>query len=284
MNNIYVSTVCLQNTVAVEHRIQKYIDNGITAIELGGRVKTTPQTIALLEHFPVQLLLHNYFPPVENPFYINLASPDPTIQSRSIDYIKRNIERSATFGADLYTFHAGFITDPSGTNEHGLLFASPPADEETTEKAIERFVEGLSQIIPHAESYNVHLAIENNICRREHIGQLILQTKDEFIDLFQRISSPYLGILVDIGHLQVTANTLGDDSQQFLQSLRPYIRAFHLNQNNGIIDSAEPIQMDNPLFNTIRSFSQSKMIVEANFETVESLSTYVQMLKSAPGS
>ena len=278
MRHIYTSTVCLANTEPVLERIKRYQAYGINAIELGGGVSVDSESLEKLPSLGLNLLLHNYFPPAKDSFYLNLSSPDKIIYQRSIDYILENIQRSGDWGAKLYSFHAGFITDPVGANEKGLIFSTPPATHTETEAAIERFAQSLIPIIQKAILHNVTVAIENNVCRSEHRGRLILQTAEEFLDLFQRVSDPKLGVLIDTGHVDITAQTFNFEAKQFIETLRPFIKAFHISQNDGHTDLALPLDASNPVLQILKTFDVP-IVNEAHFEHIDSLATHFHWLK-----
>ena len=278
MTQIYASTVCLSNREPVLKRVKVYRQYGIEAIELGGGVSVDAEALEKLPQLGVNVLLHNYFPPAKDPFYINLSSPSEVIRQRSIDYIIDNIQRSAAWGARCYSFHAGFIADPVSVDEYGLIFDTPPATPSQTEAAMVRFVESLQPLIEQANQHDVVLAIENNICRELHRGQLLLQTASEFMDLFGRITDPYLGVLIDTGHVDVTAQTFGFDGIRFIEILRPFVKAFHVNQNNGLVDMAHPLSPSNPVFPILKTFDVP-IINEAHFDHIEALAEHFHWLQ-----
>ena len=45
-----------------------------------------------------------------------------------------------------------------------------------------------------------------------------------------------VGLLVDVAHLKVSANTLNFKPEQYLLKLNKYIKAYHLSDNNGLAD------------------------------------------------
>ena len=57
--------------------------------------------------------LHNYFPPPENPFVINLATKNEKILKKTEDHLKNSIDYAAYLNLKNYSFHAGFVVDIS---------------------------------------------------------------------------------------------------------------------------------------------------------------------------
>ena len=63
--------------------------------------------------------MHNYFPPPEIDFVINIASLNTEIYEKSINQCIKAINLSKKLGASAYSIHAGFLIDP-GVKEIGL--------------------------------------------------------------------------------------------------------------------------------------------------------------------
>ena len=52
---------------------------------------------------------------------------------------------------------------------------------------------------------------------------------------------PSVGLLLDVGHLKVTAETLRLDRAEFMNQCKPYIKGYHLSENNGLADTNQPL-------------------------------------------
>jgi sugar phosphate isomerase/epimerase len=90
------------------------------------------------------------------------------------------------------------------------------------------------------------LLLENNVLSPMNAGkvQLLGVTPEEIETLFDRIDRPNVGLLLDVGHLKVSAVTLGFDMVAAAARLAPLVRCFHLSDNDGTEDSNQVIAAD----------------------------------------
>lgn len=276
MTTIYASTACISGKQPLVERVRLYREHGIDAIELGARV-TIDGTFSGRDMGAGRFILHNYFPPPAEPFVLNLASANAAIRVRSIALVQDALSISASLGASVYSVHAGFITDPS------LDFVFPsPASASFGPAALRRFVESIRALLPVAEKEGVKLLIENNVCAPHNRGTLLLQTTEEFQEFFHMVSSPHLGILVDTGHLNVSATTFGFDRMAFIDALAPQIGAFHLHDNDGSADQHRPLTEGSWIVSVLCRpvVRDLPWIVEAQFPDTQSLAAHIDFLAS----
>lgn len=284
VRSIFVSTSCLPGVHPVASRISLYRSHGLDAIELGAGVSADKDGLSQVAGMGCRFLVHNYFPPPSDPFVLNLASGDAGIRQQSLDFVSEALALTARLSALFYSVHAGFITDPTSFGTVSFVFPMPASTGEA-QSAMDRFTTALEIALDHAQHLGVQLLIENNACSHELCGKLLLQTADEFLTLFRVLSSPDLGILLDTGHLNVTAHILGFDRMTFVDQVAPYVRAFHVHDNDGIADTHQPAQPGSWVFDVLcrPEFAGLPIIVEAKFETVTDLCQHVDWLKTELG-
>ncbi|MDD5470140.1 MAG: sugar phosphate isomerase/epimerase [Candidatus Peribacteraceae bacterium] len=276
MATVFASTACLPETAPLLERIHVYHTHGIDAVELGAKVTLAtpfrPEDLPL----PGSYLLHNYFPPPEHPFILNLASADPALRLRSVEFVKGAVRTSAKLHAPVYSVHAGFVTDPT------LSFAftqKPKAGEAAS--ALQRFVASLCEVLTVAEACGVQLLVENNVCLPHLRGQLLCQTPEEFVELFSLVSTARLGILLDTGHLNVSAKTFTFSPLHFLEKLENHIGALHLHGNDGNADQHQSVGEEGWIMDMLHrpAIACVPWIVEASFPDVSALSAHVRFLQ-----
>jgi len=279
---IYVSTGCIVKRAPLLDRVAAYHNVGIDAIELGMYISLVPDDLSRLAEMDRPFLIHNYFPPPDDSFILNLASADPVIKQRSLDLAGRAIVLSRQFQAPFYSIHAGFVTDAYGFGKPYLQFPAI-TEPNAREKALARFVAACTITNQVALDNQVGLLIENNVCAPEIEGQVLLDTADEFLALFDAVKSPNLGILLDFGHLNVAAHTLGFDRLDFIERLAPYIRAFHVQENDGSLDTHSPVQPGSWVLEVLRrpEFAHLPLVVEAIFEDATRLARHAAWLRRA---
>ena len=282
--SIFVSTACLTYIEPLKERIRRYLDHGLTAIELGAGVTMDDETLAFISTMNVRTIIHNYFPPPKKPFVLNLASGNEEIRSRSLEMVFRALDLTREIGAPFYSLHAGFITDPTSFDKTSFIFPMPKSPIGVTQ-ANERFVLMMATVLEYAKTLGVGLLIENNVCSPTQVGKLLLLKVEEFYNIFQALPMPELGILLDTGHLNITAHTLGFDRETFVDQVAPYIRGFHLHDNDGTEDSHLSVDSGSWTLNILRrpEFINLPIVVEAKFARVTDLHRHVDWLEEQLG-
>ncbi|RKY48797.1 MAG: hypothetical protein DRP88_01290 [Candidatus Neomarinimicrobiota bacterium] len=233
--SIYVSTSCLSSKYNYSQILDAYSNLGIKNVELGVCKDSTLDVAKLIKKHDFNYIVHHYFPPPKEPFIVNLASPDKQILRKSMDQMKNSIDFCVDFNINFFSFHAGFRVDP----DINLRFNFNNIPEYET--SFDTFKESVEKIVDYAERRGVKVAIENNVLSEYNLidgqNQLLLMCELwEFERLFGEISSKNLGILLDIGHLKVTANLLKFDADEFIDKLKDKVFAVHVHENNGRVD------------------------------------------------
>lgn len=193
----------------------------------------------------IRLNLHNYFPSRSGSFLINLASKNSTIIEGSLRHCQTALDLSAEIGAKYYAVHAGFLFDPQvkelGKSIHFQNLVS--ADE-----ASEIFVKNITQLSLYAKERGVTLLVENNVLSKENLitfGQnpLLGVTPDE-TELLLNMLPKTVGLLLDVAHLKVSAQTLGFDPLDFMKKCDRFVQGYHLSDNDGTRDSHSKVSVD----------------------------------------
>ena len=222
---------------------------GFRQIELsGGTEYYTEWKRELLElkaEYDLSYLLHNYFPPPESPFILNLASLDDAVFQRSLEFYLEAVSLSHELGGERYGLHAGILFDPK-LNQIGK-----PLDKSalfSREEAISRFIHGFHTL--EAAAGDVTLYIENHVLSGNnaqtfgHEKPLMMLTADDFRDLRSRFS---FRPLVDLAHLYVTSESLGLNFQKEAAALLPHTDYIHLSGNDGESDSNRGLKSGSPI-------------------------------------
>lgn len=283
--SIYVSTACLPGTAPLTQQLDEYGKAGLFQVELGAGVEICANDLDILAKRSEQkFLIHNYFPPPRDPFVLNLASGDAGTRRRSLYFVTEGLSLAACLGAPFYSVHAGFITDPTSFGTTSFIFPMPASPREA-QRAMDRFAMTLERALDHAQRVGLQLLVENNVCSADLRGKLLLQTADEFLALFRLLPEPQLGILLDTGHLNVSAQTCGFDRLAFIEQVAPYVRAFHIHDNDGIADTHQPIPSGSWVLDVLRrpEFATLPIVVEAKLETVADLCRHVDWLRMELG-
>ena len=232
---------------------------------------------------PCKKLLHNYFPAPKVPFVLNLASLSTEISERSIEHCLRCLNLTARSGADFYAVHAGFCLDPTPNSLGRKIHAKP---EHPREKYWTQFLKNIQLLTQEAERLNVRLLVENNVLApfnvQEDGSNPFLCTDPKGIgELLSAVESPNLGLLVDTGHLKVSAHTLGFGVDELLSMAKKRIHAFHHSDNNGMEDTNQPIGPDYWFLNHASKFRGATHILEILDQSIEQIKTQFQLIRTA---
>lgn len=283
---VFASTAALPGTADLWSRLGEYADAGITAVELGAGVSMsemgTDELAAQLEALDLRYVVHNYFPPPAAPFFLNLASPDAATRAASVALAERALTLSSQLQASYYSVHGGWISDPVGMGETSLVLADSADDWAS---AMDRFSTSVERLLRHAEACQVDLLVENNVCTPELRGKVLFAGPEDFHTLFARLGSERLGVLADFGHLNVAAATLGFHRDDFVESLSPHIKAFHVHENDGTADTHQPVTEGSWAFDVLRrpGIGAAGVVDEGRYSTAEALAAHLALLSREAG-
>ena len=279
---IYISTSCVKSS-RIDESVTKLVDSGFTNIELSGGTENyigfENDLIKLKKEHNINYLLHNYFPPPNQHFVLNLASLNDKIYNESLDHYKRAIELSETLGADRYGLHAGFLIDPN-INELGKsINKQKPFNRE---KSINRFCNAYNEL--QTQSKDVAVYIENNVFSHQNqlnfgFNPFLLTNKEGYFELSKYTT---FSLLLDVAHLKVSCKTLGlnfNDELKELYSLSNYI---HLSDNDGFSDSNKTILKSSEIELFLKAQDNSnKNITLEIYDDLEIVKTAYNQLKKS---
>jgi sugar phosphate isomerase/epimerase len=227
-------------------------------------------------------LVHNYFPPPEVPFVLNLAAKDREILRRTREHCQHAITLCAELGAPFFSVHSGFAFEAAPSQLGGDLRDAPryPLAE-----AREIFIDSLRLLCELASRHHVGLAIENNVVTRTNLidGKNLLllgATADDLLEICAAVHSDALGLLIDVGHLRVTAAALLFDEKLFLRQLESRIVAFHLNDNDGLSDSNQIFDENAWFIPELRRYRNRTMVIESYALSVTQLKEVITLVRS----
>lgn len=239
---IYVSTGGVRDQVAAKTALDFY-NHGILNVELSGGAYSENYQ-ADLSNLPdeITLQVHNYFPPAKKPFVFNLASVDPETAELSINHVRKAMDLSLAVGNSTYAFHAGFRIDPKVRDLGQKLSKRTILDRNI---ALEIFAERVALLADEAKDLGVTLLIENNVLSAANLSvygedPLLFTHPDEIADFMSQAPSN-VGLLLDVAHLKVSSNSLEFNLIDAHEKLAPWIKAYHLSDNDGTQDSNHPV-------------------------------------------
>lgn len=239
---IYLSTGGFYQRSAYQTVIE-FAKYGICNIELSGGI-FDPNQIDPLKKISseINLQLHNYFPPPQDPFVLNLASQNDNIRLRSIALAERALLLSSEIGANSYAIHAGFLIDPR-VSELGRTAEIRVLSDRNT--AIETFINSINYLATIAERLNLILLIENNVVSKRNANQFsqnpfLMADPSECKKIMSRLPCN-VNLLIDVAHLKVSAKSLNFKPENMFSDCMDWIYGYHLSDNNGEEDANEVV-------------------------------------------
>ncbi len=89
----------------------------------------------------------------------------------------------------------------------------------------------------------------------------------ELVNLVAEVNRPNLGVLLDLGHLNVTSGTLGFDRNTLIDEVAPHLLGFHLSDNDRLADRNWPVGADSWIVRCLhrRECRDTPKILESTF-------------------
>jgi sugar phosphate isomerase/epimerase len=242
---IFVSTSGFPDLTASD-TADIFVSWGINAIELSGGAYSPDLYQSLLDKSEkVIFQLHNYFPPAENPFVFNLASLDESVADLSIKHVENSVRWAVDFKRPIFSFHAGYRIDPVPAELGKVIKKSGLFSRH---ESLNRFIDRVNSLAEFAMREGVELLIENNVLSRDnyiHFGEdPFLMTEPGETGFIMKNTPQNVNLLIDLGHLKVSANILGYDPSDMLTLCDAWIKGYHLNENDGFSDTNDPVKTD----------------------------------------
>ncbi len=266
---IYVSSACVKEK-SIAEVIKQLAGKGIKNIELSGGTDYYCGIMQDLEDlkrtYHLNYACHAYFPPPPVPFVVNLASCNDKIYRQSLEHYIQCIEMMKSLECRVLSIHAGFLVEIN-TEEIGHKVSSKTVYDE--EKAYDRFCTAYEHIAELCKKNNMDLFLENNVLSAENYEEFgchnyMMMTDYESIRKMQRQLDFHL--LLDLGHLHVSANTLGLNYSEQCRELTEYVKWIHVSENNGKVDGHKPLRAGSMIMEEFKKMYQSGM--DVTLETV----------------
>jgi len=269
---IYISSSCIKAKKIADSVVQ-LADEGFTNIELSGGTENYPELerdlVSLKTEYGLNYLCHNYFPPPEKHFVLNLASLDDELYARSVEFYKKTLKLSSRLGADKFGLHAGFLFNPC-EKQLGKTF-----DEDTLYDsgiATDRFNNAFKELSEYSKRLDIALFVENNVLSEANYRMFNNIPPFLFCDssgLNELVSN--CSVLLDVAHLKVSTKTLGRNFIEELEMLLPISNYIHVSDNDGQSDSNNCLEKNNNLYHSLRENSNSLKNKDFTIEVYDGL-------------
>jgi len=218
-------------------------------IELTGGCDHDPDLLEKLLAYraahPVDLLLHSYFPPPKEQFVLNFADTGDGTRA----FIVRAMEYVQALDVPYYSVHAGFRGDFTADG-NGLLHKR--SDQVFTFDGIKENVRWYYSRWP-----GIPLALENIYPNNGNTSCAFMMSLSDIMAALDAMPDVFL--LLDLGHLKISANLLGFDFNEAVETIfRCYgsrILEIHLSENGGDVDDHLPVSAASQQYSIVREYA-----------------------------
>ncbi len=281
----FVSTTGYSSGRSLPSILAAFAKAGISAVELGTSHPPEKDMETLLRSFDFDYSVHNYFPLTDPELVLNLASANDDVRSATLTAAKLAIDIGVAVGAHFYGIHAGFLSDVKSESLGKPLQYETLAERST---GFSNMLESAAELCEYANGYDMPVYFENHVLAAFNLSSdgrspLLLVDANEAVDFFEQLDQPNAGLLVDVGHLNVSATTLEFDRGEYVDTVRPWIKALHLSDNDGLSDETKAYD-ENAWFSTVVSGLQNvDCVIESEFESTaeaKQMSAYVEGWRS----
>ncbi len=285
---IYISSSSIKSE-SIESCVNELVSMDIRNIELSGGVSYSANMKESLKDlknkYALNYLIHNYFPPPKESFVLNIASDNDEIRKLSIAFTKSSIDLAHAIDIDFYSLHAGYAKHYAPSSDGGY-FIPVNSKSISPDAALLIMYDSLSQIKEYAAKYKVTIGIENLFPFGETPEDSLLCTPEDIFAFLDSIAQEEcFGFLLDLGHLNISANYFGFDPDEFIGSLKKNynhkILEIHLSGNDGKSDQHGPLSPDCWQLKAAQRFNLKKIPVtlECRGLKAEEISYQYQMVK-----
>lgn len=247
---IYISSSCIKknNIAEILYILAK---KGIKNIELSGGTnyynEMEQELIKLKQQYQLQYACHAYFPPPKEPFVVNLASCNDKLYKQSIEHYDHCIKLLKKIGCNNLSVHAGFLIEIN-KDEIGRKIEKIIIYDEL--EAYSRFFYAYERLLKRCQEQQIRLLLENNVLSSENYRSF--EQKNYFMmtdykSIMHMKEYIDFELLLDLGHLHVSAKTLGLDFIQECENLKKYVKWLHISDNNGMCDEHKMLKEDSPI-------------------------------------
>jgi|SaaInlStandDraft_5_1057022.scaffolds.fasta_scaffold75492_1 sugar phosphate isomerase/epimerase len=280
---IFVSSSCVKNE-RIKDSVLELATAGFKNIELSGGTNYYSEymhdLLELQNKYSLQYLLHNYFPPPQEHFMLNLSSLDDVLYQRSINHCKRAITLCKKLGSKKYGVHAGFLIDflPSESGKKiGLRRVNRRQD------AYSRFADAWS-ILKELAGDDLELYVENNVLSKSNVevykqnNPFLFTDYKGWLEFSEKVDCK---LLLDLAHLKVSSTSLELDFNKQVDRFINLTDYYHISGNDGLHDQNHSLAIDNDMLSILDNYDWSnKTFTIEIYEGIDTLHENFDLLNS----
>ena len=209
--------------------------------------------------------LHNYFPTPPEAFILNIASENEYDRRLATNLVNNAAFLAKSINSPVYGIHAGYLGN-AREGENGMFSFS--SSSSSYQEALKLSVEFINEINPTFEKAGIRLLIEN-LFPLPGDGRALFCSLDEIFEFMNNVPQS-VGLLLDLGHLNISSNILGFDRNSFIDKYFTHfgdrVLEIHLSENGGVKDDHLALKKNSWQLDVIRSIKDENTL--PSFERV----------------
>lgn len=254
--SLYVSTTYFGDGSQVQDALRDLEKLKIKNIELGSN--HAPSKINELKlRKDKNYIVHNYFPPDELDFVLNIASTRLQVREKSIAFIKSSIIWCQKRNIKYYTIHPGFFAEvisPLGFRGKNRNFDLKFSKDSIKSKKRQKVIEEATSVIKHLYDFSgnrTQLLIENQGSKTS--GSFTLFDSLSELSALKKSVGRNLKFNFNLAHATLSGiNIKNENIFQFIYGNSPF---FEVSEIKGIYDSHLPLRPgDGKILQLLKNF------------------------------
>ena len=202
-----------------------------------------------------KMTIHNYFPSPKKSFVLNNASSIDYEIEQTKKLVRNALELAEVCGSPLYGIHAGYLSSASEQKDGIFKFEG---ERNSYSRALDSSIRFVNSISKEFEQTGVRLLIENLFPSPSTQNSLFC-TLNEISEFISQVPKS-VGLLLDLGHLNVSSNLLNFSKtvfiEKYLEDFGDRLLEVHISENKGSKDDHLPIQTGSWQLDFIKEISR----------------------------
>jgi sugar phosphate isomerase/epimerase len=226
-----------------------------------------------------KLFIHNFFPPIKNDnFVINPGSLDNKVRGKSIDFIINSIDFSSDVGADLYTFHPGFLSPavPNSDLKNKNFDFNFSKNLFSAQLVKDNFIRSLKKIVPYATKKKIKIAIETQGSFKKN-KYLTMQLPNEFNEIL-RLFPNNLYINFNLAHSFFSSRIYKFSLINFIKKFKSKFYCVEISHNNGKGDQHMSLKDSSYVIYWLKHLKKIPKILEFRDSNIEDIKKSIQIV------
>ena len=265
-DRVFISTSCIGGRTTYQDAIDKILNTSIKNIEISGNhyYLDNFELTKIIKHYQenkVNFSLHNYFPTPSNEIVMNLLSRNEKTYKESFNVLENAFSISKQTDIKIYGVHPGYFRDAKIDNDKFKFDGNKISINESMEFYINKFQNYYKKL--QSINNNIFFGLENLFPNFDKTNDSFMCTFDEIEKILNipYVNKSNIGIILDLGHLNISSNLLEFDKYYFLDKLvdlySDKIYEVHISENEGRFDSHDELKSDSWQLEVLHMFKNS---------------------------